>query len=153
MNLIRNSNTLALLLGGMWSIVISVLISVAMSFLTGLAFKPNLINSAALGTIAGVLFLHLPNRSLITLITILACFLLEFPKMETIWISEKTTRFQNQIYRSSQEPCLSTYWLKVILGLSNRSYKLMFFETWLSSLRSKLFPSLGTLIRNMPISL
>ena len=61
MNLIRNSNTLALLLGGMWSIVISVLISVAMSFLTGLAFKPNLINSAALGTIAGVLFLHLPS--------------------------------------------------------------------------------------------
>ena len=63
MNLIRNSNTLALLLGGMWSIVISVLISVAMSFLTGFAFKPNLINSAALGTIAGVLFLHLPNRT------------------------------------------------------------------------------------------
>ena len=97
MNLSRNSNTLALLLGGMWSIVISVLISVAMSFLTGLAFKPNLVNSAALGTIAGVLFLHLPNRSLITLITILACFLLEFPKMETIWISEKTTRFQKTL--------------------------------------------------------
>ena len=49
MNLSRNSNTLAICLGGMWSIVISVLISVAMSFLTGLAFKPNLINSAALG--------------------------------------------------------------------------------------------------------
>ena len=38
MNLSRNSNTLALLLGGMWSIVISVLISIAMSFLTGVAF-------------------------------------------------------------------------------------------------------------------
>ena len=97
MNLSRNSNILALCLGGMWSVVISVLISVAMSFLTGLAFKPNLVNSAALGTIAGVLFLHLPNRSLITLITILACFVLEFPKMEIIWISEETTRFQKTL--------------------------------------------------------
>ena len=97
MNLSRNSNTLAFCLGGMWSIVVSVLISVAMSFLTGLAFKPNLVNSAALGTIAGVLFLHLPNRSLITLITILACFLLEFPKMETIWVSEETTQNSKNI--------------------------------------------------------
>ena len=41
MNLIRNSNTLALLLGCMWIIVISVLISVYLSFLTVLDFKPN----------------------------------------------------------------------------------------------------------------
>ena len=94
MNLSRNSNTLALLLGGMWSIVISVLISVAMSFLTGLAFKPNLVNSAALGTIAGVLFLHFPNRSLITLITILACFLLEFPKIGNNLDLRADNRFQ-----------------------------------------------------------
>ena len=147
MNLSRNSNTLAFCLGGMWSIVVSVLISVAMSFLTGLAFKPNLVNSAALGTIAGVLFLHLPNRSLITLITILACVLLEFPKMETIWISEETTKFQKTL-------TYTIYSIGLILpGLSNRSYRLMFFEIWLSPLRSKLFPSLETLIRHMPISL
>ena len=90
----RNSYVLALCLGGMWSIVISVLVSVAMSFLTGMAFKPNLTNSAALGVIAGLLFLHFKSKSIIILITIFACFLLEFPNKEIIWISEDATRLQ-----------------------------------------------------------
>ena len=90
----RNSYVLALCLGGMWSIVISVLVSVAMSFLTGMAFKPNLINSAALGVIAGLLFLHFKSKSTIILFTIFACFLLEFPNKEIIWISEDATRLQ-----------------------------------------------------------
>ena len=94
MNLSRNSYVLALCLGGMWSIVISVLVSVAMSFLTGMAFKPNLTNSAALGLIAGLLFLHLKSKSTIILFTIFACFLLEFPNKEIIWISEDATRLQ-----------------------------------------------------------
>ncbi len=78
----------------MWSIVISVLVSVAMSFLTGIAFKPNLTNSAALGAIAGLLFLHFKSKSIIILFTIFACFLLEFPDKEIIWISEDATRLQ-----------------------------------------------------------
>ena len=90
----RNSYVLALCLGGMWSIVISVLVSVAMSFLTGMAFKPNLTNSAVLGVIAGLLFLHFKSKSIIILFTILACFLLEFPNKEIIWISEDATRLQ-----------------------------------------------------------
>ena len=90
----RNSYVLALCLGGMWSIVISVLVSVAMSFLTGMAFKPNLTNSAALGVIAGLLFLHFKSKSIIILFTIFACFLLEFPNKEIIWISEDATRLQ-----------------------------------------------------------
>jgi multiple sugar transport system permease protein len=90
----RNSYVLALCLGGMWSIVISVLVSVAMSFLTGMAFKPNLTNSAALGVIAGLLFLHFKSKSTIILFTILASFLLEFPNKEIIWISEDATRLQ-----------------------------------------------------------
>ena len=94
MNLSRNSYVLALCLGGMWSIVISVLVSVAMSFLTGMAFKPNLTNSAALGVIAGLLFLHFKSKSIIILFTIFACFLLEFPDKEIIWISEDATRLQ-----------------------------------------------------------
>ena len=94
MNLSRNSYVLALCLGGIWSIVISVLVSVAMSFLTGMAFKPNLINSAALGVIAGLLFLHFKSKSTIILFTIFACFLLEFPNKEIIWISEDATRLQ-----------------------------------------------------------
>ena len=94
MNLSRNSYVLALCLGGMWSIVISVLVSVAMSFLTGMAFKPNLTNSAALGVIAGLLFLHFKSKSIIILFTIFACFLLEFPNKEIIWISEDATRLQ-----------------------------------------------------------
>ena len=94
MNLSRNSYVLALCLGGMWSIVISVLVSVAMSFLTGMAFKPNLTNSAALGVIAGLLFLHFKSKSTIILFTIFACFLLEFPNKEIIWISEDATRLQ-----------------------------------------------------------
>ena len=97
MNLSRNSNVLALCLGGMWSVVISVLIAVAMSFLTGLAFKPSLVNSAALGLIVGVLFLQLQNRSLIIVFTVFACFLLEFPKMEAIWIE----RSQAHLWRGS----------------------------------------------------
>ena len=94
MNLSRNSYVLTLCLGGMWSIVISVLVSVAMSFLTGMAFKPNLTNSAALGVIAGLLFLHFKSKSTIILFTIFACFLLEFPNKEIIWISEDATRLQ-----------------------------------------------------------
>ena len=94
MNLSRNSYVLALCLGGMWSIVISVLVSVVMSFLTGMAFKPNLTNSAALGVIAGLLFLHFKSKSTIILFTIFACFLLEFPNKEIIWISEDATRLQ-----------------------------------------------------------
>ena len=94
MNLSRNSYVLALCLGGMWSIVISVLVSVAMSFLTGMAFKPNLTNSAALGVIAGLLFLHFKSKSTIILFTIFACFLFEFPNKEIIWISEDATRLQ-----------------------------------------------------------
>ena len=94
MNLSRNSYVLALCLGGMWSIVISVLVSVAMSFLTGMAFKPNLTNSAALGVLAGLLFLHFKSKSIIILFTIFACFLLEFPGKEIIWISEDATRLQ-----------------------------------------------------------
>ena len=94
MNLSRNSYVLALCLGGMWSIVISVLVSVAMSFLTGMAFKPNLTNSAALGVIAGLLFLHFKSKSIIILFTIFACFSLEFPNKEIIWISEDATRLQ-----------------------------------------------------------
>ena len=94
MNLSRNSYVLALCLGGIWSIVISVLVSVAMSFLTGMAFKPNLTNSAALGVIAGLLFLHFKSKSIIILFTIFACFLLEFPNKEIIWISEDATRLQ-----------------------------------------------------------
>ena len=94
MNLSRNSYVLALCLGGMWSIVISVLVSVAMSFLTGMAFKPNLTNSAALGVIAGLLFLHFKSKPIIILFTIFACFLLEFPNKEIIWISEDATRLQ-----------------------------------------------------------
>jgi len=94
LNLSRNSYVLALCLGGMWSIVISVLVSVAMSFLTGMAFKPNLTNSAALGVIAGLLFLHFKSKSIIILFTIFACFLLEFPNKEIIWISEDATRLQ-----------------------------------------------------------
>ena len=90
----RNSYVLALCLGGMWSIVISVLVSVAMSFLTGMAFKPNLTNSAALGVLAGLLFLHFKSKSTIILFTIFACFLLEFPNKEIIWISEYATRLQ-----------------------------------------------------------
>ena len=90
----RNSYVLALCLGGMWSIVISVLVSVAMSFLTGMAFKPNLTNSAALGVIAGLLFLHFKSKSTIILFTIFACFLLEFPNKEIIWISEDASRLQ-----------------------------------------------------------
>ena len=90
----RNSYVLALCLGGMWSIVISVLVSVAMSFLTGMAFKPNLTNSAALGVIAGLLFLHFKSKSTIILFTIFACFLLELPNKEIIWISEDATRLQ-----------------------------------------------------------
>ena len=90
----RNSYVLALCLGGMWSIVISVLVSVAMSFLTGMAFKPNLTNSAALGVIAGLLFLHFKSKSTIILFTTFACFLLEFPNKEIIWISEDATRLQ-----------------------------------------------------------
>ena len=90
----RNSYVLALCLGGMWSIVISVLVSVAMSFLTGMAFKPNLTNSAALGVIAGLLFLHFKSKSIIILFTIFACFSLEFPNKEIIWISEDATRLQ-----------------------------------------------------------
>ena len=90
----RNSYVLALCLGGMWSIVISVLVSVAMSFLTGMAFKPNLTNSAALGVIAGLLFLHFKSKSIIILFTIFACFLLEFPDKEIIWISGDATRLQ-----------------------------------------------------------
>ena len=90
----RNSYVLALCLGGMWSIVISVLVSVVMSFLTGMAFKPNLTNSAALGVIAGLLFLHFKSKSTIILFTIFACFLLEFPNKEIIWISEDATRLQ-----------------------------------------------------------
>ncbi len=78
----------------MWSIAISVLVSVAMSFLTGMAFKPNLTNSAALGVIAGLLFLHFKSKSIIIFFTILACFLLEFPNKEIIWISEDATRLQ-----------------------------------------------------------
>ena len=93
----RNSYVLALCLGGMWSIVISVLVSVAMSFLTGMAFKPNLTNSAALGVIAGLLFLHFKSKSIIILFTILACFLLEFPNKEIIWISELATRLQKML--------------------------------------------------------
>ena len=94
MNLSRNSYVLALCLGGMWSIVISVLVSVAMSFLTGMAFKPNLTNSAALGVIASLLFLHYKSKSIIIFFTILACFLLEIPNKEIIWISEDATRLQ-----------------------------------------------------------
>ena len=94
MSLSRNSYVLALCLGGMWSIVISVLVSVAMSFLTGMAFKPNLTNSAALGVLAGLLFLHFKSKSIIILFTIFACFLLEFPEKEIIWISEDATRLQ-----------------------------------------------------------
>ena len=94
MNLSRNSYVLALCLGGVWSIVISVLVSVAMSFLTGMAFKPNLTNSAALGVIAGLLFLHFKSKSIIILFTIFACFLLEFPDKEIIWISDDATRLQ-----------------------------------------------------------
>ena len=90
----RNSYVLALCLGGMWSIVISVLVSVAMSFLTGMAFTPNLTNSAALGVLAGLLFLHFKSKSTIILFTIFACFLLEFPNKEIIWISEDATRLQ-----------------------------------------------------------
>ena len=90
----RNSYVLALCLGGVWSIVISVLVSVAMSFLTGMAFKPNLTNSAALGVLAGLLFLHFKSKSTIILFTILASFLLEFPNKEIIWISEDATRLQ-----------------------------------------------------------
>ena len=90
----RNSYVLALCLGGMWSIVISVLVSVAMSFLTGMAFKPNLTNSAALGVIAGLLFLHFKSKSTIILFTIFACLLLEIPNKEIIWISEDATRLQ-----------------------------------------------------------
>tara|TARA_B100000579_G_C22757614_1_gene817249 strand:+ start:147 stop:1313 length:1167 start_codon:yes stop_codon:yes gene_type:complete len=78
----------------MWSIAISVLVSVVMSFLTGMAFKPNLTNSAALGVIAGLLFLHFKSKSIIILFTIFACFLLEFPDKEIIWISEDATRLQ-----------------------------------------------------------
>jgi multiple sugar transport system permease protein len=94
LNLSRNSYVLALCLGGMWSIAISVLVSVAMSFLTGMAFKPNLTNSAALGVIASLLFLHFKSKSIIIFFTILACFLLEFPNKEIIWISEDATRLQ-----------------------------------------------------------
>ena len=94
MNLSRNSYLLALCLGGMWSIAISVLVSVVMSFLTGMAFKPNLTNSVALGVIAGLLFLHFKSKSIIILFTIFACFLLEFPNKEIIWISEDATRLQ-----------------------------------------------------------
>ena len=94
MNLSKNSYVLALCLGGMWSILISVLVSVAMSFLTGMAFKPNLTNSAALGVIAGLLFLHFKSKSIIILFTILACFSLEFPNKEIIWIAEDATRLQ-----------------------------------------------------------
>ena len=94
MNLSRNSYVLAFCIGGMWSIIISVLVSVAMSFLTGMAFKPNLTNSAALGMIASILFLHFKSKSTIILFTIFACFLLEFPNKEIIWISEDATRLQ-----------------------------------------------------------
>ena len=94
MNLSRNSYLLALCLGGMWSIAISVLVSVVMSFLTGMAFKPNLTNSVALGVIAGLLFLHFKSKSIIILFTILACFSLEFPNKEIIWIAEDATRLQ-----------------------------------------------------------
>tara|TARA_Y100000768_G_scaffold317462_1_gene252713 strand:+ start:273 stop:1400 length:1128 start_codon:yes stop_codon:yes gene_type:complete len=65
-----------------------------MSFLTGMAFKPNLTNSAALGVIAGLLFLHFKSKPIIILFTIFACFLLEFPNKEIIWISEDATRLQ-----------------------------------------------------------
>ena len=93
----KNSYVLALCLGGMWSILISVLVSVAMSFLTGMAFKPNLTNSAAFGLIAGLLFLHFKSKSIIILFMILACFLLEFPDKEIIWISEDAKRLQKML--------------------------------------------------------
>ena len=97
MNLSRNSYVIAFCLGGMWSIVISVLVSVAMSFLTGMAFKPNLTNSAALGAIAGLLFLHFKSKSIIILFTIFACFLLKLPNKEIIWISEDATRLKKTL--------------------------------------------------------
>ena len=87
MNLSRSSYVLALCLGGVWSIVISVLVSVAMSFLTGMAFKPNLTNSAALGVIAGILFLHFKSKSIIILCTIFAFFFIEFPNNVLLLIS------------------------------------------------------------------
>ena len=129
MNLSRNSYVLAFCLGGMWSIVISVLVSVAMSFFTGMAFKPNLTNSAALGVIAGLLFLHFKIKSIIILFTILACFLIEFPKKEIIWISEDVTRLQKMLTYAIYSMCLILPLATILKGLKPGKVDRFDFET------------------------
>ena len=129
MNLSRNSYVLALCLGGMWSIVISVLVSVAMSFLTGMAFKPNLTNSAVLGVIAGLLFLHFKSKSIIILFTIFACFLLEFPNKEIIWISEDATRLKKILTYASYSVVLVLPLAIMLKGLEPGRVDRFDFET------------------------
>ena len=129
MNLSRNSYVLAFCLGGMWSIVISVLVSVAMSFFTGMEFKPNLTNSAALGVIAGLLFLHFKIKSIIILFTILACFLIEFPKKEIIWISEDVTRLQKMLTYAIYSLCLILPLATMLKGLEPGKVDRFDFET------------------------
>ena len=129
MNLNRNSYVLALCLGGMWSIVISVLVSVAMSFLTGMAFKPNLTNSAVLGVIAGLLFLHFKSKSIIILFTIFACFLLEFPNKEIIWISEDATRLKKILTYASYSVVLVLPLAIMLKGLEPGRVDRFDFET------------------------
>ena len=129
MNLSRNSYVLAFCLGGMWSIVISVLVSVVMSFFTGMAFKPNLTNSAALGVIAGLLFLHFKIKSIIILFTILACFLIELPKKEIIWISEDVTRLQKILTYAIYSMCLILPLATILKGLKPGKVDRFDFET------------------------
>ena len=129
MNLSRNSYVLALCLGGIWSIVISVLVSVAMSFLTGMAFKPNLTNSAVLGVIAGLLFLHFKSKSTIILFTIFACFLLEFPNKEIIWISEDATRLKKILTYASYSVVLVLPLAIMLKGLEPGRVDRFDFET------------------------
>ena len=78
MTLKRKGFLTAAFLGAFWSLTISILVSVAMSFLTGAAFKPDLIYASLNGGAAGLLLLLCKGNSVPEVFLVLIFFTLGF---------------------------------------------------------------------------
>lgn len=78
---LRHGTVTAALLGAAWLITLSVTVSVAMSFATGAAFRPDLLFSLAWGAIAGIALLHLGQTSWVAAALIAATLLVPVSPM------------------------------------------------------------------------
>ena len=66
----------AFIVGKLWAITMSIVVSVILSFITGSPLKPNILIVISIGSIAGILNLHVLGSTLILLLLTISSILL-----------------------------------------------------------------------------